>query len=157
MDSDQVEALDGTVRRIVAAHQGQRGPLLPILHDVQSHFGFVPPDSVAILADALNLSKAEVWGTLTFYKDFHQAPLGARQVTLCRAEACQSVGGRQLADHARQRFGIDFGETTADGSVSLLEVFCLGNCALGPSAQINGALVGRLDSAQLDAMVPTHG
>jgi formate dehydrogenase subunit gamma len=149
--------LEVEVRRIVASHHGHRGPLLPILHDVQAEFGFVPPDSVPILADALNLSKAEIWGAVTFYKDFHQAPLGARTVTLCRAEACQSVGGRQLADHARERFGIDFGETTADGSVSLHEVFCLGNCALGPSAQVNGALVGRLDAARLDELVPLHG
>ena len=154
MDGEQLGA---DVRRIVAAHEGQRGPLLPILQDVQTEFGYVPPDSVAILADALNLSKAEVWGALTFYKDFHQTPLGARTVRLCRAEACQSVGGRQLADHARQRFGIDFGETTPDGSVSLQEVFCLGNCALGPAAQVNGELVGRVDAARLDSLVPGHG
>src|SRR5699024_8139649 len=132
VDADELEALEAEVRRIVAHHQGRRGPLLPILHDVQAQFGHVPPASVPALADALNVSKAEIWGALTFYKDFHQAPLGARTVRLCRAEACQSVGGRELAKHARERFGIDFGETTADGSVSLHEVFCLGNCALGP-------------------------
>jgi formate dehydrogenase subunit gamma len=153
VDGDEFEA---EVRRIVASHAHQRGPLLPVLHHLQAEFGYIPPDSVAILADSLNVSKAEVWGALTFYKDFHQEPLGARRVTLCRAEACQAVGARELAEHARERFGIDFGETTANGSVSLQEVFCLGNCALGPSGQINGILIGRLDPARLDALVPVH-
>jgi len=154
VDSEQLER---DVRRIVAAHEGERGPLLPVLHHVQDEFGYVPPTSVEVLADALNLSKAEVWGALTFYKDFHQAPPGAQTVVICRAEACQSVGGRQLAEHAKERFGVDFGETSPDGSVSLREVFCLGNCALGPSGQINGALVGRLDPTRLDQLVPTRG
>ncbi len=154
MDGEQLKA---DVERIVAAYQGARGPLLPILHDLHAEYGYIPPDAIALLAHALNLSRAEVWGVLTFYKDFRQAPAGAQVVRLCRAEACQAMGGRRLADHVRARFGIEFGETTADGLVTLDAVYCLGNCALGPSAQIDGNLVGRVDPTRFDSLVTGNG
>lgn len=137
----------------VTAHRGDRGALLPILHDVQAEFGYVDPVVVPVLAGALNLSVAEVHGVVTFYKDFRSAPPGRTSVRVCRGEACQSVGSEALAEHARERLGIGFGETTSDGSLSLDEVFCLGNCALGPAAQVGERLHGRVSPARLDGLL----
>ncbi len=141
------------VRRIVAAHEGERGPLLPILHDVVEALGYVDPAVVPILAAELNLSRADVHGVITFYKDFRQTPAGRVVVRLCRAEACQSRGADALADAARLRYGLDFGETAPDGSLTLDEVFCFGNCALGPSVEVAGRLHGRVDADRLEAAV----
>jgi formate dehydrogenase subunit gamma len=108
---------------------------------------------VPVLADELNLSKAEVHGVISFYADFRKEPAGRTTVRLCRAEACQSVGAERLVAHAQQVYGVKLGQTTPDGSVTLEQVFCLGNCALGPSGLINGRLHGRLDANRLDALV----
>ena len=90
---------------------------------------------------------------VTFYHDFRDAPSATTQVRICRAEACQSVGARELADHARQRLGIDYGETTSDGSFALDQVFCFGNCALGPAVEVGGMLYGRMDPDRLDTLI----
>jgi formate dehydrogenase subunit gamma len=145
--------VDVRLREIVAAHAGERGPLLPILHDVQAEFGHVHADVVPVLADALNLSVAEVHGVVTFYRDFRRVPGGRATVRVCRAEACQSVGADALVAHAHQRLGVGPGETTADGAVTLDEVFCLGNCALGPAVQVGSRLFGRVTPARLDALL----
>jgi len=137
----------------VEAHRGERGALLPILHTVAAELGHVPRDAVPVLADALNLSIAEVHGVVTFYRDFRSVPAGRTTVRVCRAEACQSVGAQALAEHAEAELGIVAGETTADGGVSLDDVFCLGNCALGPAVQIGGRLHGRVSPARLSALL----
>ena len=117
---------------VIAAHRHLDGATLPIFHALQESFGHVPDGAVPMVAEALNLSRAEVHGTLTFYHDFRRAPAGRHIVKLCRAEACQSVGAVALADHARQRLGIDWQGTTADGQVTLEPAYCLGLCACGP-------------------------
>ncbi|MEJ3654375.1 formate dehydrogenase subunit gamma [Actinomycetes bacterium KLBMP 9759] len=135
------------------AHRGERGALLPILHDIQAELGYVDPEVVPVLADALNLSIAEVHGVVTFYRDFRSTPPGRTTVRICRAEACQSVGADALVEHAKARLGVGFGETTVDGAVTLDEVFCLGNCALGPAVQVGDRLHGRVAPARFDALL----
>jgi formate dehydrogenase subunit gamma len=142
-----------TVRRIVADLKGRPGPLIEILHSVQAALGYVPPDAVPMLAEALNLSRAEVHGVVTFYHFFRETPPGRHTVSLCRAEACQSMGGEKLAEHAKSRLGVDFHETTADGAFSLEPVYCLGNCACSPAAMIDGRLHGRLTPERLDTLL----
>jgi len=137
----------------IGAHTGQRGPLLPVLHALQETFGYVDPRAVPLVAKTLNLSRAEVYGVLTFYPDLRSTPPGKIRVQVCRGEACQSVGGHALARHATSSLGVDFGGTTADGSVTLDEVFCLGNCALGPSVTVGGRLHGRVHSGELDRLI----
>lgn len=141
------------VRAVVDQHRGDRGALMPILHGLQHEFGYISPEMVPILADELNISRADVHGVVTFYTDFRSEPAGRTVVKLCRAEACQSVGAEKLAEHAQQVFGIKLGQTTPDGSVTIEQVFCLGNCALGPAAQINGRMYGKLDENRLDALI----
>ena len=146
-------ALAERVRAVVDVHRGDRGALLPILHGVQAEFGYIAAEMVPVIAHELNLSRAEVHGVISFYSDFRSEPAGRTVVKLCRAEACQSVGAERLVAHAQQVFGVKLGQTTPDGSVTLEQVFCLGNCALGPAAQINGRLHGKLDENRLDALI----
>jgi formate dehydrogenase iron-sulfur subunit len=140
-------------RAIAEAHADEPGALLPILHALQADLGYVDPRSVPIVADVLNLSRAEVHGVVTFYRDFRSEPPGRHVVAICRAEACQAVGAVELAARTQARLGIRFGETTGDRSVSLDEVFCLGNCALGPSVMVDGQLHGRVDEQRLVALL----
>jgi formate dehydrogenase subunit gamma len=137
------------VREIVAAHAHLEGPLLPVLHAVQAEFGCVPKDAVPIIAEALNLSRAEVHGMVSFYHDFREAPAGRRTVRLCRAEACQSMGGAAVAAETLARLGVDWGGTTADGEVTVEPVYCLGLCAVAPAALVDGEPLGRLDADRL--------
>ena len=139
--------------RVIADHAGGRGPLLPVLHALQHEFGYVDAAAIPLVAKALNVSRADVHGVLTFYSDFRTSPPGARTVAVCRGEACQSVGGHALADHAQERLGVRFGETTADGSTTLDQVFCLGLCALSPAVTVDGRARGRVDAAAFDALV----
>jgi formate dehydrogenase subunit gamma len=143
---DRVRAISGRLRDL-------RGPLLPVLHAVQEDLGHIDQADVPIIADVLNLSVAEVHGVVTFYRDFRRAPGGRATVRICQAEACQAVGAEALGAHARRRLGVDFGETTRDGAVTLDEVFCLGSCALGPAVQVDGRLHGRVSPARLDALL----
>jgi formate dehydrogenase subunit gamma len=129
------------------------GALLPILHAVQDALGFVPPDSVPLIAKELNLSRAEVHGVLTFYHYFRTRRCGRHVVHLCRAEACQAVGAVALEAHAKTTLGIDFHATTADGLISMEPVYCLGNCALGPSLMIDAELHGRVSAARFDELM----
>lgn len=145
------------IDEIVAEHQGLEGPLLPIFHAIQDEFGFIPEDSLPRIADALLLSKAEVYGVLTFYHDFRTHPHGQHVVKLCRAEACQAMGANHIHDHARVRLGLDWHETSADGRVTLEPVFCLGLCACGPAAMVDGRVIGRLDPARIDAIAAEVG
>lgn len=147
------ETTAARVGEILAVHKGMEGPLLPILHAVQEEFGHVPQDALPIIAKGLNLSRAEVHGVMSFYHDFRTHPAGRHVLKLCRAEACQSMGADALADHAKTRLGCDWHGTTEDGNVTLEPVFCLGLCACGPAALVDGRVVGRMDETKLDALV----
>jgi formate dehydrogenase subunit gamma len=139
--------------RIISEYRGSEGPLLPILHAIQKEFGCVPEDAVPIVAQALNLSRAEVHGVVTFYHDFKSEPQGRRVLKLCRAEACQAAGSDALAARAQKQLGVDFGATTADGRVTLEPVYCLGLCSVSPAAMLDGKIVARLDEKRLDALL----
>ena len=144
--------------RAIAAERGNRpDELLEILHDVQSALGYVPEVVVPALANALNLSRAEVHGVVTFYHDFRAKPAGRHVLKLCRAEACQSMGCESLVERAESRLGIACGETSADGRVTLEPIYCLGLCATAPSAMMDGRIVGRLTPERLDALLKEAG
>ncbi|NNM72437.1 formate dehydrogenase subunit gamma [Enterovirga aerilata] len=138
---------------IIGRHASLDGATLPILHALQETFGYVDREAVPMIAEALNLSRAEIHGVVTFYHDFRSAPAGRHVVKLCRAEACQSVGAVELADHAKRRLGVDWHGTTFDSRITLEPVFCLGLCACGPAALIDGEPVSGLDAAAFDAAV----
>lgn len=152
---DLVQASDvrDRTREIVTAHEGRLGPLLPILHDIQHEFGHLPEEALRVVSDALNLSRAEVHGVASFYHDFRQAPAGRHVLKICRAEACQASGGEAIAESAASTLKIGFGETSADGAVTLEAVYCLGLCACGPAAMIDGRVVGRVDDTRLKSMI----
>jgi formate dehydrogenase subunit gamma len=132
------------VETAVRRHAGEKGPLLEILHAVQHELGCVPAEAVEPIATALNLSRAEVHGVISFYHHFREAAPGRYVVQLCRAEACQSMNSLATEARARELLGIDFGATTPDGKVTLEAVYCLGNCACAPSMMVNGELHGRV-------------
>ena len=144
---------EGTARALIAARAALPGAVLPILHALQEHFGYVDPAAVPLVADALNLSRAEVHGVVTFYHDFRATPPGRHVLRLCRAEACQSMGADRLAAHIKSRLGIDFHQTSADGRVTLEPVFCLGDCACSPALMLDGKLHGRVDAAAFDRLM----
>ncbi|WP_040753375.1 formate dehydrogenase subunit gamma [Wenxinia marina] len=141
------------VRDIVADHAALEGPLLPILHAVQAEWGHVPEAAVPVIAEALNLSRAEVYGVVTFYHDFRERPAGQHVLKLCRAEACQAQGGAGIAKLAQARLGIGWHETTPDGRVTLEPVYCLGLCACGPSAMVGDQVIGRMDREKLETLI----
>ena len=132
--------------RIIERHRGTEGALLPMLHDLQDEFGHVPDAALPMLAQALNLSRAEVHGVVTFYHDYRDHPAGRHVLKLCRAEACQSMGGDDIAERVKALLGIDFHQTTLDGAVTLEPVYCLGLCSCAPSAMLDGEVHGRLDA-----------
>jgi formate dehydrogenase subunit gamma len=141
------------VRRIVAEHLGRPGPLLEVLHAVQAALGFIPAGAVPLVAEELNLSRAEVHGVVTFYHYFRRSRPGAHTVSLCQAESCQAMGAEALTEHARKSLGIDFHETTANGRFSLEPIYCLGNCACSPAAMIDGRLYGRVTAERFDELI----
>jgi formate dehydrogenase subunit gamma len=131
------------------------GALLPVLHKVQRQFGHIPKDAVPIIARVLNLSRAEVHGVVTFYRDFRLEAAGQKRVQVCRAEACRAVGGDALAEHAQSTLGLAFEETSEDGQVSLEAVYCLGLCACAPAIRIDEDLHGRVSALMFDELVKT--
>jgi formate dehydrogenase subunit gamma len=141
------------IAAIVAAHRALEGPLLPVLHAVQAEWGHVPEAAVPRIAEALNLSRAEVHGVVSFYHDFREAPAGRHVVKLCRAEACQAVGANATVAAAERHLGITLGGTTADGRVTLEAVYCLGLCACGPAALVDGVVRGRIDATSVAGML----
>ena len=141
------------VARIIAAHRGEDGAALPILHALQAEFGCIPDDAIPLVAEALNVTRAEMHGIVTFYHDFRREPSGRHVLKLCRAEACQSMGGDALAAHAPGRLGLGWHQPAPDGSLTLEPVFCLGLCACAPTAMLDGKPVGRLNSVRLDALL----
>ncbi|HOF35328.1 MAG TPA: NAD(P)H-dependent oxidoreductase subunit E [Dermatophilaceae bacterium] len=135
------------VREIAAGYAAQRGPLLPVLHAVQDRFGAIERGDLVAVADVLNLSIADVHGVMTFFHDFRAAPPPTHVVAICRGEACQSVGAERLMADVRA----DLQEAS---DVEVHEVFCLGNCALGPSGTVDGRLFGHLTASRVGASLP---
>jgi formate dehydrogenase subunit gamma len=158
MDQQVAAAIDA------ARADGERGPLLPALHAVQAALGYVSDEAIGALAHEFTLSRADVHGVVSFYRDFRREPSGRTQVRVCRAEACQAVGSQVLTEELEARLATPLGGTTPGGEVALDEVFCLGNCALGPSASVDGRVLGRATADRiLDAVraatssVPSKG
>jgi len=145
------------VREIVTGMKDMPGALLPILHEIQHGIGYVPSDCVSVIAEGLNLSRAEVHGVISFYHHFRSEPTGKHLVQICRAEACQAVGARALEAHVLKSLNVEFGETTADGNVSLEPVYCLGNCACGPSVQVGDDVYARVTPERFDELVAELG
>ena len=135
---------------IVETLRALEGPLLPILHELQEEFGHVPSETLPVIAEALNLSRAEVHGVVSFYHDFRREPAGRHVLKLCRAEACQSMGADKIAALVQRALGIGFHQTSADGAVTLEPVYCLGLCACAPAALLDGEPRGRLDAAAVE-------
>ncbi len=138
---------------VIDEHYALEGPLLPILHGVQEEFGYVPVESLPVIADRLNLSRAEVHGVATFYHDYRREAAGRHVLKVCRAEACQSMGSDAIAARFQQLLGLGFHETAADGSVTLEPVYCLGLCACAPAAILDGTVIGRIDADMVDEIV----
>ena len=146
-----------TLTALLEAHRHRPGALLPLLHAVQHRFGHVPPQAVPQIAQALNLSRAEVHGVISYYHHFRQAPSGRHVVQVCRAEACQACGAEELLAHAERVLGCASGTTRADGAVTLEPVYCLGLCASSPAIQIDDRLHARVTPQRLDALVGALG
>lgn len=138
---------------IIERHREMPGAMLPLLHALQHEFGYVPKQAVQPIAHALNISRAEVHGVISFYHDFRTEKPARRVLKICRAESCQSRGSDALADQAERRLGVAMGEATPDGAVSLEPVYCLGLCSLSPSAMLDGRIHARLNPARLDALI----
>jgi formate dehydrogenase subunit gamma len=142
------------VEAIIAPHLTQKGALLPVLHALQDHFGHVPKDSVAVVARALNLSRAEIHGVITYYHHFRSEPGGRHLVRMCRAEACQANGADDLVTHATKSLSCAFHGTTADQAITLEPAYCLGQCATGPAIMVDDdAVYARVTPARFDAIV----
>jgi len=150
-ESSQIE--ESSIRALAEAHAHRPGALLPILHAIQDELGYVPDAAVPIVANVLNLSRAEVHGVVSFYHFFRTSPPGRRTLYVCRAEACQSMGARALERHVREKLDVDFHETTADGRFSLEPVYCLGNCACSPAIMIGEDVYGRVTPERLDELL----
>jgi formate dehydrogenase subunit gamma len=151
--TEAVSPATDIVYAIVARLKDEDGPMLPILHAVQDALGCIPPEAVRVIASELNLTRAEVHGVVTFYHDFRQELPGRHVIKMCRAEACQSMGGEALVSRVEQQLGVTCGHTTADGNVTLESIYCLGLCATAPSAMVDHRPVARLTTAKVDALL----
>ena len=142
-----------TVKEVTSALKDKPGALLPILHDIQNALGYIPADSIPIIASELRLSRAEVHGVISFYHYFRETPPGKQTIHLCRAESCQAMGSKKLEEHVKAKLGIDYHETTQDGKFSLEPVYCLGMCSCSPSMQIGEDVYGRVTAESFDNIV----
>lgn len=149
-------AIEARAIAICAAHGNKASELLEIMHDLQHEIGHVPESTLPVIANALNLSRAEVYGVVTFYHDFHRHPVGKHVIKICRAEACQAMGTNDLCKHA-QKTVAKFGDTSADGKFTLEAAYCLGNCALSPAIMVGETLYGKVDAARFDEIVGNLG
>lgn len=147
------EAVLQATRQALHRHEGHKGSLMPILHDVQHALGYIPEAAVPVIGQALQLSRAEVHGVISFYPHFRQTPAADVVLEVCRAESCQAMGGEQLAAHAQERLGCGFHATSTDGKVTLEPVYCLGLCAQSPAVMINGKPHARVTPAKLDKLL----
>jgi formate dehydrogenase subunit gamma len=144
---------EAAVESIALSLRDKPGALMLILRRVQDTIGWVPPDSVPVIAKILNLSRAEVHGVVTFYHDFRHAPPGKNVIKVCRAESCQSMGAVALAEHVKKSLSCDFGQTSPDGTFTLDAVYCFGNCACSPAVMVNGKLLGRVTPKSFDEVI----
>jgi len=143
----------GDVDQLIEQYKGLPGGLLPLLHAIKYALGYIPESTVGSIAKGFNLSRAEVHGVISFYHDFNTQPVGHHRVQICRAEACQSMGSREIESHAKHSLGIEYGETTSDGIVTLEPVYCLGNCACSPSIRINDDIHARVNESRFDQLI----
>lgn len=141
------------VADILETHRQTPGSLLPIAHDIQQALGYIPAAAIGQMAKALQQTRAQVHGVISFYPHFRTSPPGLHVVQVCRAEACQARGGRQLERHIQQTLGVDYHATTRDGEITLEPVYCLGNCACGPTLQVDDQIVGRVTAAVFDQVL----
>ena len=141
------------IQGLINDHIGLEGPLLPLLHAIQSAFGHIPATAHAPIAEALNITRAELHGVISFYHDFRDKPTGVHVIKLCRAEACQAMGGAAMSDAILAKLGLDWHQTTRDGRVTIEPVYCLGLCACAPAAMVDGKLKGRVTAATILAEV----
>ena len=139
-------------QEIIDAHLGLEGPALPILHALMDEFGHVPEAAIPQLARSLNISRAEMFGVVTFYHDFHREPHGRHTLKICRAESCQSMGAEKMATDLLARLGLKWHQTTPDGALTVEPVYCLGLCSHSPSAMYDGEPIGRVDGAALEEL-----
>ena len=142
-----------SIQTEIDALKHKPGALLPILHALQDRFGFIPPDAVPLIAESLRQTRAEVHGVISFYHHFRTTSPGRHVVQICRAEACQAVGARQLEAHAKTHLGIDYHQTTPDREITLEAVYCLGNCACGPSIRVDDSVRGRVTPEAFDVLM----
>jgi formate dehydrogenase subunit gamma len=145
------------IREIVASQLHLEGPLLPILHALQAAYGCVPQPAIQVIADALNITRAEVHGVMSFYHDFREVPAGRHVVKICRAEACQAVGADALAARTLEKLGTEWHGTTTNGAVTIEPVYCLGLCACGPAAMVDNKVIGRVDDAKMAKLLAEAG
>jgi len=146
-------AIEVVVGEIIASVGDEPGALMPVLHAVQDRLGYIPADAVPEIARALNLSRAEVHGVISFYHDFRSTPPGRNIVRVCRAESCQAMGAVELAAHIQKRLGIEFGQSSADGAYTLEPVYCLGNCACSPAIVVGSDIHGRVTPERFDEII----
>jgi formate dehydrogenase subunit gamma len=138
---------------IIDSHQNVEGPMLPILHALQKEFGYIDTEAEALIADALNISQAEVRGTISFYHDFERSPGPAHHIKICRAEACQSLGCETMVEHLKQHHNIDLDQPSEHPHIAFKTVYCLGNCALGPSLWVDEQIIGRATHTMIDGLI----
>lgn len=141
------------IQQIIDQLSEKPGALLPILHEVQHQFGYIPPNAIAPIAKALKQTAAEISGVISFYRHFHTTKAGTHRVEICRAEACQARGARELEAHAKQSLEVDYHQTTADRNITLDPVYCLGNCACGPNIRVGDDVIGRVNPQKFDNVV----
>ena len=141
------------VETLISAHLALPGAMLPVLHAIQDALGYIPSDAIALVAEKLNVSRAEVHGVVTYYHHFRQQPAGRHVLQICRAEACQSNGGNALADHASAVLGCDFHETTGDGQFTLEPVYCLGQCGCAPAMMLDNEIHARVGPEKFDRLL----
>jgi formate dehydrogenase subunit gamma len=145
------------ISSIISHHLHLEGPLLPILHALQDTFGYIPASAESPITDALNITKAELHGVLSFYHDFTRRPVGAHVIKICQAEACQAVGAKALAQSALERLGKGWNETTDNGAVTIAPVYCLGMCACGPAVIVDDTVIGRMNETRLHKLLEEAG
>ncbi|MCV2875225.1 formate dehydrogenase subunit gamma [Rhodobacteraceae bacterium XHP0102] len=157
MPRDHTDAHDPEITAIVMRHMGLEGPLLPILHALQGEFGYIPDAARPIICDALNITRAELHGVISFYHDFRSAPAAKHCLKICRAEACQAVGGKALSERVLAQLGLDWGARRADGALMVEPVYCLGLCACAPAAMLDGKLIARATVEKITARLTEAG
>lgn len=157
MQSAAPTPTEDEIAALIDANADLEGPLLPILHALQENFGHIPRPAMQMIADRLNITKAELHGVISFYHDFRDAPAGKHVLKICRAEACQAMGGNALAEETLAKLGLDWHGTTINGAVTVEPVYCLGLCACGPAAMLDDRCVGKVDRNRMDALLAEAG